>query len=642
MIMIPNTETKSEAFIELKGLFYQTFLKRVHEIVNPTTYFEIGTLNGETLKLASCASISVDPHYQIASDVLGKKPAMHFYQVGSDEFFATQNPKSIFGREVDLAFLDGMHLFEFLLRDFTNIEKYCKRDSIVILHDCIPGDEYIATRSPWDPKRQKSVHAGYWTGDVWKILPALKHWRPDLRIVVVDAPPTGLVMITNLDRGNTVLDLNYQAILDGYLNLDLGAYGVARLHQECAVTSTEVLQTMDDLAPFFTPGTLSAKADKASRYYRYVSPLSLNGTADVMVTVETSSHDRSRPGPTFHDDPDGAGLFKDFGLATIPCAPNFIVEAEGLQQIGYRSYLTKGGSFFTDEALVPIEEEARFLNRFGQQDPFLNEETGLVPTGAQGEFTLDIAGRTIRQLDGKVVSLCSFEPSNYGAFLFRVLPKLAGRPHLLDAPTFLAPMYHDVMRDLYMMADLPVERIIPLDTTSVYRFEKLVVPSARNSHTLFDTESREFYARLRDRFGSRSGARKIFVSRLGWTESYAAKHRVMINEEVLAERLAAAGYEIVRPHTMTARQQIEVFASAEIIVGAASSAMFNVVFSQPGTKVVDIESEPHWIFSHTNLFGSCGLDYGIFEARAHDQDWSVPHKPFSVNIDALMTRLSSL
>src|SRR5208283_459647 len=37
------------------GAFYQQFLQRMHALIEPNTYFEAGTLNGETLKLANCA-----------------------------------------------------------------------------------------------------------------------------------------------------------------------------------------------------------------------------------------------------------------------------------------------------------------------------------------------------------------------------------------------------------------------------------------------------------------------------------------------------------------------------------------------------------------------------------------------------------
>ncbi len=33
----------------------------------------------------------------------------------------------------------------------------------------------------------------YWTGDVWKLIPILQRYRPDLQLTLFDAPPSGLV-----------------------------------------------------------------------------------------------------------------------------------------------------------------------------------------------------------------------------------------------------------------------------------------------------------------------------------------------------------------------------------------------------------------------------------------------------------------
>jgi capsular polysaccharide biosynthesis protein len=190
------------------------------------------------------------------------------------------------------------------------------------------------------------------------------------------------------------------------------------------------------------------------------------------------------------------------------------------------------------------------------------------------------------------------------------------------------------------MSGILKEQIIPHNTQTIYTYETAIIPSLRNTDCLLDEESLAFY--LRERYGTRSGARKLFVSPLGWTGSHAGTHRIMLNEEQLAQRLVSAGFRLVQTHTMFSRQQIEAFSSADLIVGASGSAMFNVVFSHPGTKIIDIESEPHWIFVHTNLFGSGGLDDGIFKAEAQDQDWSVHHKPLTVNIEALMARIADL
>ena len=43
-----------------------------------------------------------------------------------------------------------MHLYEFALRDFMNIEAHCRPESLVVLHDCLPVDSYMARRALHD------------------------------------------------------------------------------------------------------------------------------------------------------------------------------------------------------------------------------------------------------------------------------------------------------------------------------------------------------------------------------------------------------------------------------------------------------------------------------------------------------------
>jgi len=382
--------------------------------------------------------------------------------------------------------------------------------------------------------------------------------------------------------------------------------------------------------------------------FTYVSPLDLTiepcGDPTIHVVTEGAGgvHERKRPGASFHDDPDGTRLFSDLESVRVPHSPAFTLTASRLRQVGYRSYLSQNGLLFNDEALVNEAERDRFVARLGRETAFENEDTGLEPADRPRMFRFDARDRPVEHLKGEVVSLCSLEPTNYGSFLLRVLPKIAGRRHLLKNRKVISPLYNESMRDLYAMVGIPAELRIKHNTHVIYAYDKAIIPSIRNPHFLLDPDTLAFYADFRGRFGSRDRPRKIFVSRLGWTGSYAANHRVMLNEEDLARRLVAEGFDLVRTHMMSVRQQVEAFSSADMIVGASGSAMFNVVFSHPGTKLIDIESEPHWIFAHQNLFGSCGLDYGIFEAKAQDNDWSVPHKPFAVNVDALMIRIASM
>jgi capsular polysaccharide biosynthesis protein len=103
------------------------------------------------------------------------------------------------------------------------------------------------------------------------------------------------------------------------------------------------------------------------------------------------------------------------------------------------------------------------------------------------------------------------------------------------------------------------------------------------------------------------------------------------------------GCDIVDPQELSALDQIRTFSSADLVIGPSGSGMFNAVFCNPGTRLVDIESEPHWIQHHMCLFGSSGLSYGVFEGSTIAKGPGLAHhQPFTVNIDALVDRVASL
>ena len=90
---------------DLSGEFYIATLQSLHDMLQPTTYFEIGTLRGHSLAVARCASLAVDPGFHLIPELLVDifaKPHLHFYQMASDNFFARHDPSSILGGPIDL------------------------------------------------------------------------------------------------------------------------------------------------------------------------------------------------------------------------------------------------------------------------------------------------------------------------------------------------------------------------------------------------------------------------------------------------------------------------------------------------------------------------------------------------------------
>ena len=153
--------------------------------------------------------------------MIGSKPALHLFQTKSDDFFELDFLKKN-AIAVSASFLDGMHLMEYLLRDFINAERNSHPNGVIAMHDCCPYDTLMTTRD------LKNLPTGSWTGDVWKMLPILQKYRPDLKITVLNCAHTGLVVVSNLDPQNIVLAKNYEAILKSYLDVDLASYGVEK------------------------------------------------------------------------------------------------------------------------------------------------------------------------------------------------------------------------------------------------------------------------------------------------------------------------------------------------------------------------------------------------------------------------------
>ncbi len=247
-----NPEPAAELYPDLAGESYLELLRRFHTVLQPRSYLEIGSKNGLSLGLANCASIAIDPAFDLDPSFMGRKPICSLHQMPSDRFFEECDPRALLGRTVDFAFLDGMHLAEYLLRDFANTERCCRKNSVIALHDCVPVEAAVARREPADfAAMNASAHPGWWAGDVWKTVVLLKRFRPDLRITSFDAEPTGLVVVTNLDPASTTIADNYDAMLAAIREMDLAAFGVRAFIESLDLISTRRLRTQADFSAYY-------------------------------------------------------------------------------------------------------------------------------------------------------------------------------------------------------------------------------------------------------------------------------------------------------------------------------------------------------------------------------------------------------
>jgi hypothetical protein len=137
--------------------------------------------------------------------------------------------QTFFPDGIGIAFQDGLHHFEALLHDFIKTERFCHSRSLMVLHDCLPLNERMAEREYRLDETEDPFTRGHWTGDVWRIIPILQKFRPDLRILLVDCPPTGLVLCSKLNPDSTILSENYDQIVHDFRELSLSAIGLPAL-----------------------------------------------------------------------------------------------------------------------------------------------------------------------------------------------------------------------------------------------------------------------------------------------------------------------------------------------------------------------------------------------------------------------------
>jgi hypothetical protein len=165
-------------------------------------YLEIGVENGHIFfRIKSSFKVAVDPNFMFdTSRRIGKtlinpyNLTNQYFEKTSDDFFAQDAPSVFSQKKIQLALVDGMHEYQFALRDVENTLNYMGKDGVIIMHDCNPQTQGAAGHfEDWE--------TGEWNGDVWKTVIHLRSQRPDLNVFVLDCDQ-GLGIITRKQAGD--------------------------------------------------------------------------------------------------------------------------------------------------------------------------------------------------------------------------------------------------------------------------------------------------------------------------------------------------------------------------------------------------------------------------------------------------------
>lgn len=353
-----------------------------------------------------------------------------------------------------------------------------------------------------------------------------------------------------------------------------------------------------------------------------------------LVTTYASSETEYRgTSPLFSSDPFSIGR-------VLPELPELVKSESFVLKInreyfleGHNVFLNKQGDFFIDSVLTNNVHLKKFFINTDREIKIKFSETN-----ERFIYTGDINNPETRQcLDGEIGVALSREPSNWGSFLVRVIPKIISLKNE-GINKFLIYCHHPLQREMLTLLGVSLDQVIPHNPKLRYEFSSdTIFQSEPTTNLYIHRTARHALRGVSERFMENKDD-NIYLSRRRGAATN--NSRTCVNEEEIEVALSNMGFKIVYPDLLTVEQQIKTFANASMVIGCSGAGLFNSVFCKPETVLIDIESQTNWISGHTSLFSSLGLKYGIVWGKPIDNKEG--HVPFMVDVCSLKRIVSDL
>jgi tetratricopeptide (TPR) repeat protein len=160
---------------------------------------------------------------------------------------------------------------------------------------------------------------------------------------------------------------------------------------------------------------------------------------------------------------------------------------------------------------------------------------------------------------------------------------------------------------------LPEHKLIR-NTAGVHlKADRLVVPSLFAHWPIFDRETCQL---LRDLFLDDSQPRSVTPTKRIYLTRAEANYRRVLNELEVVEWLQKVGFVSVTLSELSVREQAALLAEAAVVVAPHGAGLTNLVFCQPGTKVLEIFPKNYSQPYYWALAGQCQLTHQYLTSRS--------------------------
>jgi hypothetical protein len=279
----------------------------------------------------------------------------------------------------------------------------------------------------------------------------------------------------------------------------------------------------------------------------------------------------------------------------------------------------------SDAGIVCAGQEV-VADTLGQTDPerhhYLKEK----------ESVMLAARGPAKAVSGRCLSLLNFSPDNYYHWTIDGIGRLAAadKDIILSCQQVLLPkLVHEFQTAGFERTGLhqthAVRTVAPDETL---RVECLVVPWGIADDHRPHPRLHEWFAQLPPLPGAsrRSLPRRFYIDRRGTPK------RRLVNEDDVIAALARMDFVPVRLEAMRLRQQIGLFQSAEVIVAPHGAGLANLVYAQPGCKLIELHTDSYVNWCARRIAAVCQVAYDCVIGRqlsasgagtVHSQQWMI-------------------
>jgi hypothetical protein len=223
-------------------------------------------------------------------------------------------------------------------------------------------------------------------------------------------------------------------------------------------------------------------------------------------------------------------------------------------------------------------------------------------------------------MDGRIAVLYSYLGTNYFHYMFDV----AARIHLLQKSNLPIDQYVvdtqlPFQDEMLTLLGIEKEKRIQMNSTLFLKARHLIIPSYNIKDGMIPRWVCDFLRRellFNRKVEKIQGYERIYISR------EKATRRKVKNEDEVMELLQPFGFKRVYLEQEPLVRKIEIFHSARVIVAPHGAGLANLIFCNPGTKVVEFFNSA-WMRPSFRLISQyVGLDYYYF----FGQESSVPYQ----------------